>query len=108
MAKEHLPTVKGGPGRTGVVKGVLGPNASDATTMVRQFQKDIDCTPRLRASFQEDPNKALAAIGFNEDVRRELISNSRLAAKDSCWFTCVHTCWFSDCLCTRGTIIINA
>ena len=108
MAKERLPTVKGGPSRTGLVAGALGPSASVATKMVRQFQKDIERSSRLRETFRKDPSKALAALGFNEDVRREALRDSRMSAKDSCWATCIHTCWFSDCLCTVGTIVINA
>jgi hypothetical protein len=108
MAKSPLPTIKGGPARTGLVNGALGPSASVATKMVRQLQRDIERSSRLRETFRKDPSKALAAMGLNEDVRREALRDSGMSAKNSCWFTCVHTCWFSDCLCTKATFIINA
>jgi hypothetical protein len=94
-------------GRTDVSKGALLPGTVLAKGMVRNFQRQIDAKPKLRTLYQKDPNRALAAFGFSEDFRRELLRDSALAAKDSCWFTCIATCWCTGCCCTRaGTIVI--
>lgn len=93
-------------GRTDVSRGALLPGTLLAKGMVRNFQKQLDTKPKLRTIFEKDPNRALAAYGFSEDFRRELLRDSALSAKDSCWFTCIVTCWCTGCCCTRGGTIV--
>lgn len=99
--------MRGTAGRTDVVSGALLPGSTIATRMVRDFQSQVNRQANMKRLFQSDPNRALGALGFSEDFRREIIRDSGLSASDSCWVTCIKTCWCTRCCCTGNTIVIN-
>ncbi len=100
------PRIQANLGKTDVSTGALLPGSTLARGMVRGFQEQLNQNTTLQPLFRENPNRALAAFGFSEDFRRELMSDSGLAARDSCWVSCIKTCWCSACCCTVGTIVV--
>jgi hypothetical protein len=102
----EAPRIQAKLGRTDVATGALLPGTVLARGMVRGFQAQIEKKPTVKALYQRNPNRALAAFGFSEDFRREILRDSGLSAKDSCWITCIKTCWCTRCCCTRNTIVI--
>jgi hypothetical protein len=101
------PRIRAKLGRSDVTAGALLPGSALARGMVRGFKAQIDQSPAVKTLFRDNPNRALAAFGFSEDFRREIMSDSGLAARDSCWATCIKTCWCSACCCSVGTIVIG-
>jgi hypothetical protein len=75
--------------------------------MVREFQAQVTKNRAAATLFKRDPNRALAAFGFAEDFRREILRDSDRLAEESCWFTCIRTCWCTGCCCTGNTIVIS-
>jgi hypothetical protein len=94
-------------GKSDISTGALLPGTLLAKGMVRNFERQLNTKPTVRALYKRNPNRALAAYGFSEDFRRELLRDSALRAKDSCWVTCIKTCWCTNCCCTANTIVIT-
>jgi hypothetical protein len=72
------------------------PNLNEVLTAVNQIMLEVKTNPELNAKFRAEPRKFLGALGFNEDLQREILleTGGELAVSCdfiSCWFTCYHS-----------------
>lgn len=91
-------------GKIVVQNGVIAPDRAALQDLLNQIEVANSKNPRLKGMLSEKPDAYFASVGLNEDVRRELLNSAGLSAKASCTFTCITTCWFTDCAITNITI----
>jgi hypothetical protein len=88
-------------GKIVVQKGVISPDRAALQDLLSQIEVENSKNPRLKEMLRSNPNGYFSSVGLNEDVRRELLNSAGQAAQASCTFTCVTTCWFTDCAITN-------
>jgi hypothetical protein len=71
------------------------PDLNEVLTAVNQIMLEVKTNPELNAKFRAEPRKFLGALGFNEDLQRELLQgtgglgiNADICI-NSCFWTCV-------------------
>lgn len=86
---------------TRLVEGVLYPSMADVRAAVERLQKELKSNAKFSQDLKASPRAVLGALGISEDVQTELLSDMALETHAaSCFFSCITTCWFTNCVIT--------
>jgi hypothetical protein len=84
-----------------IINGAIAPDHATALAVVSQFVDQLRADPQRLVAFRSNPRGALGALGLNEDIQNEVMVDAATAKEADCLFTCVTTCWFTDCAITN-------
>jgi hypothetical protein len=87
-----------------VINGVLVADQGTASQIMSRLVSDIRANASKQAQFQSNPRGFIGAYGLSEDIQNEFLRDSNLDVAQSCTFTCVTTCWFTECAITNITV----
>jgi hypothetical protein len=89
-----------------VVRGHLVPSTQAVTKILGSLKKDVAADPKLKAAWKKDPRQVLASRGLNNDLQREILSESGIRLPTTLADWCVITCITTSCCCTECCISI--